>query len=122
MSRLACVVWTRFDRDAIPVSRRLSWNSGNVEHGSARGGAMRRNQSGSQKTDSRSFYFRFRSPCQHLLPSTRLASDYDMKGCHRFSSHVKLNDSWHVINAPINILDATYVCVAGKYKKLQVKI
>ena len=88
--------------------------------GQARGGAMRRNQSGSEKTDNRSFYFRFRSPCQHLLPSTRLASDYDMKGCHRFSSHVKLNDSWHVINAPINILDATqHMCtnmyVAGNF-------
>ena len=37
MSRLACVVCTRFDRDAIPVSRRLSWNSGNVGHGSGPG-------------------------------------------------------------------------------------
>ena len=73
--------------------------------GQARGGGMRRNQSGSETTDSRTFYFRFRCPCQHLLPSPRLASDYDMKGCHRFSSHVKLNDSWHVINAPINILN-----------------
>ena len=37
MFRVACVVWIWFDRDAIPVSRRLSWNSGNVEHGSGPG-------------------------------------------------------------------------------------
>ena len=45
-------------------------------------------------------------PCEHLLLSlARLVSDCDMKGCRRVSSHVKLNDSWHVINAPINILN-----------------
>ena len=77
--------------------------------GQARGGAMRRNQSGSETTDSRTFHFRFRTPCQHLLLSLRLASDYDMKGCHRFSSHVKPNDSWHVINALKNILDTEHI-------------